>query len=113
MLNAKCLNAHPFLAQLPPFLLTFCTLQEEYVRDRKLAKLGAALAEGTVTSLTKMSVDQALYLRHYGKMGKVGYTNLRLAMLPFGIEMPTYNHTSDHKFGKIVPLQLVSYISVK
>ena len=83
------------------------SFQEEYIKDRKLAKLGAALAEGTVTSMTKMPVDQALYLRYYGKMGKVGYTNMRLAMLPFGVELPTYNETTDYKYKNIVPTQLV------
>ena len=87
----------------------FLIHQEEYNRDRKLAKVGSALADGTLTSLTRMPLDQALYLRYYGKMGKVGYTNVRLALLNFGVELPTYNQTSDYKFENIVPTQLEEY----
>ena len=56
-----------------------------------------------------MPEDQALYVRYYGKMGKVGYNNMRLAMLPYGVDLPTYNQTSDHKFRNIVPTRLVSF----
>ena len=59
-----------------------------------------------------MPEDQALYVRYYGKMGKVGYNNMRLAMLPYGVDLPTYNQTSDHKFRNIVPTRLVSVWSV-
>ena len=72
-----------------------------------MSKLGKALAQGTAVELAKIPEDQALYLFYYGQMGKVGYTNLRLSMLPHGVIFPTYNELSDYKFRNIVPSQLV------
>ena len=85
----------------------FFIFQEEYFKDRKLAQLGGAVAAGTVTSMTKVPVDQALFLRYYGKMGKMGYVSMRLAMLPYGVRLPTYNETTVHKYSNIVPSNLV------
>ena len=68
------------------------------------------IADGTVASGVKITEDQALYLQYYGKMGKTGYTNLRLAMLPHGVVFPTYNEISVYKYKYIVPKELVWHI---
>ena len=67
------------------------------------------MADGVATSMVKMSVDQSLYLRYYGKMGKVGYTNLRLSLLSYGVMLPTYNETTEHKYKLIIPTKLVRF----
>ena len=70
--------------------------------------MGGGLAAGTVSALTRIPIDQALYLRYYGKMGKEGYQAVRLAMLPYGVALPPYSDTTSYKYRNIVPSQLVS-----
>ena len=53
-------------------------------------------------------MDQALFIQSYGKLGKVGYTTLRLSLLPYGVVFPTYDATSVHKYENIVPTKMVS-----
>ena len=83
-------------------------IQEEYFKNRRLSNLGSAISDGVATSTIRLPVDQALYLQTYGKMGKTGYTTLRLAVLPYGLVFPPYDETSKYKHQNIVPKQLVS-----
>ena len=82
-------------------------LQEEHHKDRKMSKLGSTIASGAATTDLHVAPDQALYIMEYGKMGKVGYTTLRLSMLPFGVFFPQYDEVSKHKKEHVVPAQKV------
>ena len=68
---------------------------------------------GAATSNSEIPLDQALYLMSYGKLSKVGYTTLRLALLPHGVTFPTYDAVSAHKFSNVVPSKLVSIDSAQ
>ena len=43
----------------------------------------------------------------YGKMGKSGYTTLRLSMLPYGVIFPPYDQVSKYKNEHVVPANMV------
>ena len=88
--------------------LKYFVNQEEYFKNRKLSNLGAAISDGVAASIIRMPTDQALYLQTYGKMGKTGYTTLRLALLPYGLVLPPYDETSKYKHQNIIPKELVS-----
>ena len=83
-------------------------IQEEYFKNRRLSNLGSAISDGVATNTIRIPTDQALYLQTYGKMGKTGYTTLRLAVLPYGLVFPPYDETSKYKQQNIVPSELVS-----
>ena len=83
-------------------------LQEEHIKDRKLSRLGKGITDGTVTSNVRMPEDQALYLQCYSGLGKTGYVNLRLALLPYGVVLPPYNVLVDYKYEYIIPEEMVS-----
>ena len=53
--------------------------------------------------------DEALYLLEYGKLGKVGYTTLRLSLLPYGLILPTYDTVAKHKMQNVVPKEQVRH----
>lgn len=77
------------------------------MKNRKLSKLGGAITSGAASTALKVPHDQALYLMEYGKLGKVGYTTLRLALLPYGVIFPPYTEVSKYKNEKVVPDSLV------
>ena len=79
--------------------------QEEHFKNRKLSKIGASIASGVVTTDLHVPPDQALYIMEYGKMGKVGYTTLRLSMLPYGVIFPPYDTVSKYRKEHLVPAQ--------
>ena len=81
--------------------------QDEHLKNRKLSQLGSAIASGAASNLSTIPLDQALYLMSYGKLSKVGYTTMRLAMLPLGVGFPTYDEVSAHKSSNVVPTKLV------
>ena len=66
------------------------------------------IASGAAATDVKIPLDHALYIQEYGKMGKTGYTNLRLSMLAYGVIFPTYDQTALHKTQHIIPTKLVS-----
>ena len=68
-----------------------------------MSKLGAAIANGVATVDLPIPPAQALYIMEYGKMGKVGYTTLRLSMLPYGVVFPPYDQVSKYRREKVVP----------
>ena len=81
--------------------------QEEYTKDRRLSKLGSAIASGVAASDVRIPVDQALYIQCYARLGKAGYTDLRLSLLPYGVIFPPYNEIADYKYQNIVPTKMV------
>ena len=72
-----------------------------------MSKLGSTIASGAATTDLHVAPDQALYIMEYGKMGKVGYTTLRVSMLPFGVIFPPYDEVARHKKEHVVPVQKV------
>ena len=80
---------------------------EEYCKNRKLSGIGAAIATGASADQLKIPLDQALFILSYGKLGKVGYTTMRLSFLPYGVILPTYDEITKHKSQNIIPSKLV------
>ena len=91
--------------------MTFPSFQEEHQTNRRLSKLGSAIASGAATNQAKIPFDQALYIMSYGQLGKVGYTTLRLSLQPYGVVFPTYDEVSHFKYQNIIPAQTVSELS--
>ena len=89
------------------FFELILTFQEEYFSNRKLSKLGSTIASGVAASQTMIPEDQALYFQKYCHLGKVGYTALRLSLLPYGTVLPTYDAAAKYKYDNIIPLQMV------
>ena len=85
-------------------------MQEEHTKDRKLSQLGKGLADRTVNSNVRIPEDQALYIQYYSMLGRTGYTNLRLALLPYGIVFPPYNELKEYKYKEIIPTVMVCKI---
>ena len=69
--------------------------------------MGANLASGIATSQVEVPCDEALYMQEYGKLSKVGYTTLRLSLLPYGVVLPTYDMVAKHKVEKVLPKEQV------
>ena len=63
-----------------------------------------------MTSAVQMPEDQALYLQYYSQLGKTGYTNLRLALLPYNVVLPPYNELIEYKYENIIPEEMVGLI---
>ena len=72
-----------------------------------MSKLGSAIASGVAASDQNVPNDQALYIMEYGKLGKVGYTTLRLSLLPYGVIFPPYDVVSTYKKENVVPAEMV------
>ena len=111
--NANPFSANGFLTRFLISSLIFNShsshfVQEEHLTNRKLSKLGATIATGVAATDVYIPSDQALYVQEYGGLGKVGYTTLRLTLLPYGVVFPPYDVISNHKMEKIVPTQLVT-----
>ena len=72
-----------------------------------MSQLGSAIASGVAASDVRIPLDQALYIQCYARLGKAGYTALRLSLLPYGVVFPPYNEIADYKYQNIVPTKLV------
>jgi hypothetical protein len=78
------------------------------VKNRKLSQLASTIATGAAAATqVRIPDDLVLYLQAYGRLGKVGYTTLRLALLPYGVVFPTYDETARHRSENVVPNKLV------
>ena len=77
------------------------------MKNRRLSKLGGLIASGAAVGQVEIPIDEALYLQSYGKLSKVGYTTLRLSLLPHGVVWPPYDVVSKHKTENVVPKKLV------
>lgn len=78
------------------------------MKNRRLSKIGAAIADGVAESFVRIPLDQALYLQTYARLPKVVYTALRLSLLPYNVVLPTYDETTHHKYKDVIPTQMVT-----
>ena len=72
-----------------------------------MSQLGGHIASGIAASQVDVPCDEALYLQEYGKLSKVGYTTLRLSLIPYGVVLPTYDTVTKHKMENVVPKEQV------